>query len=99
VVRATRRSQATRFVAVASRDGDRAGQFAAAFGLDHAFASYEALLESDSVDAVYVALPNAMHAEWTIKALRDIGGGEITSRGDADSGCGPEPGCVSCHIR
>lgn len=27
------------------------------------------LLESASVDAVYIALPNAMHAEWTVRAL------------------------------
>lgn len=70
VVGATRRSELTRFVAVASRHEHRARQFAADFGLDQAFASYQAMLESGSVDAVYVALPNAMHAEWTIKALR-----------------------------
>jgi len=70
VVEATRRSEAARFVAVASRDGDRARQFAEDFDLERAFASYEALLEWDSVDAIYVALPNSMHTEWTIKALK-----------------------------
>ena len=54
------------FVAVASRDAAKA----AAFGLDTAFGSYEGLLASDAVDAVYVALPNALHPEWTVKALR-----------------------------
>jgi D-xylose 1-dehydrogenase (NADP+, D-xylono-1,5-lactone-forming) len=54
------------FVAVASRDEARA----AAFGLQTAFGSYEDLLASDAVDAVYVALPNALHPQWTVKALR-----------------------------
>jgi D-xylose 1-dehydrogenase (NADP+, D-xylono-1,5-lactone-forming) len=70
VVKATRRSEVTRFVAVASRDGDRARQFAENLDLEKAFASYEALLECDRVDAVYIALPISMHTEWTIKALR-----------------------------
>jgi D-xylose 1-dehydrogenase (NADP+, D-xylono-1,5-lactone-forming) len=52
VVEATRRSEAARFVAVASRDGDRARQFAENFDLERAFASYEALLNCDSVDAL-----------------------------------------------
>jgi D-xylose 1-dehydrogenase (NADP+, D-xylono-1,5-lactone-forming) len=69
VVAATRGSGAARFVAVASRDGDRARQFAADLDLERAFASYEALLECDGVDAVYIALPNSMHSEWTIKAV------------------------------
>jgi D-xylose 1-dehydrogenase (NADP+, D-xylono-1,5-lactone-forming) len=69
VVEATRRSETTRFVAVASRDGDRAHQFAENLDIEEAFASYEAVLECDRVDAVYLALPNSMHTEWTIKAL------------------------------
>ena len=53
------------FVAAASRDAVRA----AAFGLPSAFGSYEDLVASDAVDAVYVALPNALHPEWTVRAL------------------------------
>jgi D-xylose 1-dehydrogenase (NADP+, D-xylono-1,5-lactone-forming) len=58
-----------RFVAVASRDASRARAFAARQGLPAAFGSYEALLESDAVDAIYVALPNALHIEWATRAL------------------------------
>jgi predicted dehydrogenase len=58
-----------RFVAVASRDASRAEAFAARHGLPAAFGSYEALLESDAVDAIYVALPNALHIEWATRAL------------------------------
>ena len=54
---------------MASRDGDRAARFAADFGLA-AFGSYEDLLGSDTVDAVYVPLPVSLHTDWTIAALR-----------------------------
>ncbi|MGI9400231.1 MAG: Gfo/Idh/MocA family protein, partial [Rhizobiaceae bacterium] len=33
-----------------------------------AFGSYEALLESDEVDGIYIPLPTSQHAEWAIKA-------------------------------
>ena len=59
----------TDFVAVASRDEKRARQFADSNGLAESFGSYEALLESDGVDAVYVALPPSLHIEWTVKSL------------------------------
>ena len=55
---------------VASRDRARADAFAAANGITAGIADYAALVESPHVDAVYVALPNALHAEWTIRALR-----------------------------
>jgi len=54
---------------VASRDRARADAFAAANGIGSGIADYAALVESPHVDAVYVALPNALHAEWTIRAL------------------------------
>jgi predicted dehydrogenase len=56
-------------VAVASRDGRRAEAYAREHEIERAHSSYEALLEDDGVDAVYVPLPNAMHVPWTIRAL------------------------------
>jgi D-xylose 1-dehydrogenase (NADP+, D-xylono-1,5-lactone-forming) len=56
--------------AVASRDEARASAFAKKFGFDHAYGSYQALLDDPAVDIVYIALPNALHHEWTLKAAR-----------------------------
>ena len=56
-------------VAVGSRDGARAQAYAHEHGIPTAHASYDALLEDDGVDAVYIALPNALHHEWTMRAL------------------------------
>ncbi|MFV8130421.1 Gfo/Idh/MocA family protein [Streptomyces syringium] len=58
----------TEVAAVASRDGAKAAQTAARFG-GTAVHGYAELLERDDVDAVYVPLPPALHAEWTKKAL------------------------------
>jgi xylose dehydrogenase (NAD/NADP) len=69
VARACPDSRFAEFVAVASRDAGRARQFADEEGIPLSFGSYEELLDSDAVDAVYIALPVSMHAEWTIKAL------------------------------
>jgi predicted dehydrogenase len=56
-------------VAVASRDGERAAAYAAEHGLPRTHSSYEALLADSGVDAIYVALPNHLHVEWTVRAL------------------------------
>ncbi len=56
-------------VAVGSRELERAQAFAARFGIDRAFGSYEELLADDEVEAVYIPLPNTLHSEWSIKAL------------------------------
>ncbi|MDP9838566.1 putative dehydrogenase [Neorhizobium huautlense] len=54
--------------AIASRDLSRARQMADRFSVPHAFGSYEELLASDVIDAVYIPLPTSQHVEWTIKA-------------------------------
>jgi len=55
-------------VAVASRDRSKGDAFAAEFGIPRTYGSYEAILDDDSIDAVYIPLPNSLHCEWTIKA-------------------------------
>ncbi len=44
--------------------------YAREWGIERAYGSYEALLEDPAVDAVYVPLPNHLHAEWTVRAAR-----------------------------
>jgi D-xylose 1-dehydrogenase (NADP+, D-xylono-1,5-lactone-forming) len=56
-------------VAVGSRDLARAQTYAHEHGIERAHGSYEGLLADDGVDAVYIALPNAFHHEWTMRAL------------------------------
>lgn len=55
-------------VAVASRDLARAQSFAADFGIPRAYADYAELLADPDVEAIYIALPNNLHAEWAIRA-------------------------------
>jgi predicted dehydrogenase len=55
---------------VASRDRAKAEVYAAANGIDRGIEDYGALVESPDIDAVYVALPNSLHAVWTMRALR-----------------------------
>jgi predicted dehydrogenase len=57
-------------VAIASRDELRARAVAKELGIAHAHGSYEALLVDPTVDAVYIPLPNHLHAQWTIAAAR-----------------------------
>ena len=54
--------------AIASRDLGRARELADRFSVEHAFGSYEEMLSSDLIDAVYIPLPTSQHVEWTIKA-------------------------------
>lgn len=54
--------------AIASRDLVKARAMADRFSVPHAFGSYEEMLASDLIDAVYIPLPTSQHVEWTIKA-------------------------------
>jgi predicted dehydrogenase len=57
-------------VAIASRDETAAQAAAERLGIGTAHGSYEALLGDPDVEAVYIPLPNHLHAEWTIAAAR-----------------------------
>lgn len=57
-------------VAIASRDAKRAAIAAAHLGISNSYGSYEDLLADPEIDAVYIPLPNDLHAEWTIKAAQ-----------------------------
>jgi predicted dehydrogenase len=56
-------------LAVASRDQARADDYAKKWEIKRAYGSYEALLNDPDIEAVYISLPNSLHAEWSIKAL------------------------------
>jgi predicted dehydrogenase len=62
-------SEKVDLVAVASRDQARAEAYAAEWEIPRAYGSYEALLADPEIEAVYISLPNTMHAEWSIKAM------------------------------
>ena len=56
-------------LAVASRDGERARAFAEKWGIPRHHGSYEQLLDDAEIDALYLPLPNNLHAPWAIRAL------------------------------
>jgi predicted dehydrogenase len=55
--------------AIAARGVERARAFGRATGIPKAVGSYEDLIADDGIDAVYVALPTALHARWVRAAL------------------------------
>jgi len=65
VVPAIRRSEQGEVIAVASRNKGKAERF----NVPTIYESYDALLNDDAIDAVYIPLPNALHKEWVIKAM------------------------------
>jgi predicted dehydrogenase len=65
-----RQTSAADVVAIASRTMAAAQAFAQQHGIARAHGSYEDLLADPEVEAVYVPLPNALHVDWTVRALR-----------------------------
>lgn len=57
-------------VAVASRDRGRAQAFATEFHVPRAYAGYDLLIDDPEIEAIYLALPNHLHAEWAIRAMQ-----------------------------
>jgi predicted dehydrogenase len=70
LIKPLRASKRTRLLAVASRSISNAEAYAREWKIPRAHGSYEALLADPEIDVIYNSLPNHLHAEWTIKALR-----------------------------
>ncbi len=54
-------------LAIASRTAERAASKALELGAPRAYGSYEELLADPDVEAVYLGLPNGLHAHWAAK--------------------------------
>ncbi len=54
---------------IASRSQQSADAFAKTHGIPLAFPTYDYMLESDQIDAIYIPLPTSAHVEWTKKVL------------------------------
>jgi len=70
LIQPARRVAEAQVLAVAARDGAKARAFAAKHGIPRIHDSYDALLADPELDAIYNPLPNGLHCEWTIRALR-----------------------------
>ena len=68
VIPAGKKAANTNFLAIASRDLNRAREAAEELGIPRAYGSYEELLADEDVQAIYNPLPLSMHGLWTIKA-------------------------------
>lgn len=55
--------------AIASRSVETSRSWAKKYSIETALDDYAALIDRDDIDAVYVPLPNSLHAAWTIRAL------------------------------
>src|SRR5262249_37821394 len=55
--------------AVAGRDAGQAERYARDNGIERAIGGYQNLIDDPEVDALYIPLPNSLHAEWTLLAL------------------------------
>lgn len=70
VIKPLRESVRNELVAVASRSHEKALEYAAEWEIPQAYGSYQAMLDMPEIDVVYNSLPNSLHSEWTVKALK-----------------------------
>jgi predicted dehydrogenase len=68
VIPGMQRGASSEIVAIASRDLRNAEAAAASFGIAKAYGSYDELLADSTIEAVYIPLPNHLHAHWTARA-------------------------------
>ncbi len=69
VIPAMQKGSLTEVTAIASRELARAQAAARQLGIPRAYGSYDELLADPELEAIYVAVPNHMHVEWSVKAI------------------------------
>jgi predicted dehydrogenase len=65
-----RDSSRNHLLAVASRSREKAQAFALENDIPRFYGSYDELLDDSDVEIIYNSLPNHLHKEWTVRALR-----------------------------
>ncbi len=70
VIPAIQKSHFGEVAAIASRNSEKVKQVAEELSIPVAFDSYDELLSSPDIDAIYNPLPNDMHIPWTLKAIK-----------------------------
>jgi len=70
LIPALKNASGAELLAIASRSATKARDWAEKFSLPKSYGSYEDLLADKEIEAVYIPLPNHLHFEWTVKALR-----------------------------
>ena len=70
VIPAITGSLISRVDAIASRSADKAAAAAKDLGIIRSYGTYEELVEDPAIEAIYIPLPNHLHAEWTLAAAR-----------------------------
>ena len=63
-------SERNSLLAVGGRSRQRAEEFAQKWNIPRAYGTYQDLLDDPDIDVIYNSLPNSLHAEWTVKAVR-----------------------------
>jgi predicted dehydrogenase len=67
--KALQRCERVKIYGVASRDVQRAKDFAQQFGATKTYNNYEAIAEDPNIDVIYIATPHAFHAQHAINCL------------------------------
>ncbi|NND90160.1 MAG: Gfo/Idh/MocA family oxidoreductase [Granulosicoccus sp.] len=70
LIPAIQQADGAQLAGIASRDGKRARKLADHFNAPLAFDSYESMLESPEIEAVYIPLPTSQHVEWAYKSIQ-----------------------------
>ncbi len=70
VIPAIQRTKGNRVIAISSRSAENAQKVASELGIEKAYRNYDELLKDPEIDVIYNPLPNHLHVEYTVKAIK-----------------------------